>query len=389
VLGHLVSKLGARFAAFLISISCIAIYALLTAGLVILYGRSEFAFEVQIALACSGLVAPPVVFSYTLMYERLKSSQSALQGELRMREAAEKSTRALEDRLLQFVENADEAFFMSSPDLASYEYVSRAYETIWGRSRESLMNAPAKWLRTIHWDDRRRIVRLVTDNSQDRSEFEYRILRPDHEIRWVRSRLLRIRDAEGEHFRTVGFAEDITDRKRAEGALKTQQAVRIRSDRLRSLGEMSAGIAHELNQPLVVRGIAEHVLIALERGWDMPSDKLKDRLSKVIEQSDRMVNIIDHVRLFAREAGKPETQPVNINDVCESALSLLQVQFESNDIPIVTDFEKDLPTLEANPYSLEEVIINLLNNARESTAERGLNDGNLSPISISLHPRST
>ena len=85
----------------------------------------------------------------------------------------------------------------------------------------------------------------------------------------MRSRLLRLRDSEGKHFRTVGFTEDITDRRSAEKALQSQQAIGIQSDRLRSLGEMSAGIAHELNQPLVgVRGMVEHVLIALERVWD-------------------------------------------------------------------------------------------------------------------------
>jgi len=372
VLGRLVDRWGVGRATILISLGCIVASVLITLVLVLFTGHPHYAFELKIAFVCSLLVAPPVVLSYARMYVRLTQSHEALTAELSLRLRAEQSTRHVEDRLLEFIENADEAFFMSTPDMTSFEYVSRAYETIWGRSRESLVNAPARWLRTIHREDRRRVTRIVRQTAQDPSEFEYRILRPDHSIRWIRSRLICLRDANGKHVRTVGFSEDMTDRRKAEMELRSQRAAGIRSDRLRSLGEMSAGMAHELNQPLVgVRGIVEHILIGLGRGWDMQGPELEARLSKVLEQADRMVHIIDHVRLFAREAGQPETRCIEINDVCESAVSLLRAQFASKSIRIHSDLSGNLPAVVANPYSLEEVIINLLNNARDSTEERG------------------
>ena len=74
---------------------------------------------------------------------------------------------------------------------------------------------------------------------------------------------------------------------------------------------MAAGIAHELNQPLVgVRGLAEHILIGLDRGWNLTKEKLQDRAERIVEQADRMVHIIDHVRMFAREAGRPELESI-------------------------------------------------------------------------------
>lgn len=383
MLARLVDRWGIGRATILFSLGCIVASVLITLVIVLFAGRPHYAFELKIAFVCCFLVAPPVVLSYARMYVRLTQSHEALTSELSLRLQAEQSTRHVEDRLLEFVENADEAFFMSTPDMTSFEYVSRAYETIWGRSRESLVTAPARWLRTIHREDRRRVTRMVQQTAQDPSEFEYRILRPDRSVRWIRSRLICLRDASGKHVRTVGFSEDMTDRRKAEMELRAQRAAGIRSDRLRSLGEMSAGMAHELNQPLVgVRGIVEHILIGVGRGWDMQQPELEERLSKVLEQADRMVNIIDHVRLFAREAGQPETRRVEVNDVCESALSLLQAQFASRNIRIDTDLSRNLPAVVANPYSLEEVIINLLNNARDSTEELGGLNGELPAIEL-------
>ena len=145
----------------------------------------------------------------------------------------------------------------------------------------------------------------------------------------------------------------------------------MRSDRLRSLGEMSAGIAHELNQPLMgVRGLAEHMMLAIDRGWDMPPETIKERASKIVEQADRMTHIIEHIRLFSREAGNPECQPVNINHVIVSAIEMLHAQFQSHGLRLTSDLTKPLPKVSANPFSLEEVLFNLITNARDAIDEK-------------------
>ncbi|MBT5828574.1 MAG: HAMP domain-containing protein [Candidatus Latescibacteria bacterium] len=156
-------------------------------------------------------------------------------------------------------------------------------------------------------------------------------------------------------------------RNQAETELEAQRTRMMHSDRLRSLGEMAAGIAHELNQPLVgVRGFAEHILIGQELKWELKPEALTERMNNIIEQADRMVHIIQHVRLFAREAGKPTTESVQINDTILSSLDMIGAQFNSHGIRLQTDLADQLPTITANPYSLEEVILNLLNNARDA-----------------------
>ena len=160
-------------------------------------------------------------------------------------------------------------------------------------------------------------------------------------------------------------------RMQAEAELESQRALSLRADRLRSLGEMAAGMAHELNQPLMgVRGLAEHILIALERGWEITGDKLRERGQLIVEQADRMVHIIDHVRMFARESGKPEFVPVGLNRVVEAGVEMVGAQFRSHGIELKRELAEGLPSVHANPFSLEEVVINLLNNARDAVESR-------------------
>ena len=157
----------------------------------------------------------------------------------------------------------------------------------------------------------------------------------------------------------------------AEKQLEEQRLLSIRTDRLRSLGEMSAGVAHELNQPLSgVRGIAELLLISLDKGWDVSAEKLNENLALIIQQADRMSHIIEHVRLFAREAGKPEVSPVNINNVVTSAQHMLGEQFRAHGLKLTTDLADSIPMVQVNPFSLEEVLLNLLINARDAVEER-------------------
>jgi signal transduction histidine kinase len=164
---------------------------------------------------------------------------------------------------------------------------------------------------------------------------------------------------------------EIALRRRAESELESQRTRQMRSDRLRSLGEMAAGIAHELNQPLVgIRGMAEIMEMTLEGGSPPPAEKTRHRVSVILEQVDRMVHIIDHVRRFAREAGSPETRRVDLNDVVRSGAKLLRTQFQSHGLALEFHLsDRPLPVT-VNPFSIEEVILNLLSNARDAVEDR-------------------
>lgn len=105
---------------------------------------------------------------------------------------------------------------MAAPDVVTTIYISPAYERIRGRSRERLFANPASWLKAIHPGDRDRVLATLTRYRHDEAAMEYRIIRPDGSIRWVWDHGCPVRNDRGEITGIIGFAMDITDRKRAE-----------------------------------------------------------------------------------------------------------------------------------------------------------------------------
>ncbi len=120
-------------------------------------------------------------------------------------------------RFQELTENIDEVFWIGEPDSLENAYVSPAFETIWGRTAASLYADPLSWVDMVHPDDRERVFDTFTrySGSKESWEAEFRIVRPDGSIRWIRNRGFAVLDEDGEPKRMAGIAEDITDRRRA------------------------------------------------------------------------------------------------------------------------------------------------------------------------------
>src|SRR6516165_12570283 len=127
-----------------------------------------------------------------------------------------------EGRFRQLAENVNEVFWMADPQTTQILYISPAYERVWGRSCQSLYVQPRSFLEAIHTDDRERMRSDVLEKHSrgEATDDEYRVVRPDGAVRWVRDRAFPVRDAKGQVYRMVGIAEDITERKTAQEALK-------------------------------------------------------------------------------------------------------------------------------------------------------------------------
>ncbi len=132
------------------------------------------------------------------------------------REAAEAALRESEERFRQLAEHINDVFWVSSPDKTRLEYVSPAYEKIWGRSVGSLHDDPSTWTDAILAEDRARIVEAAARQADAPYDVNYRIRRPDGSIRWIHDRAFPVRNEAGKVMRLVGVAEDVTDRRMAE-----------------------------------------------------------------------------------------------------------------------------------------------------------------------------
>ncbi|MBD2576126.1 PAS domain-containing protein [Oscillatoria sp. FACHB-1406] len=139
------------------------------------------------------------------------------------RQGMEASLRDSEEKFRQLAENIDEVFWLYDPDNRQKLYVSPAYERVWGRSCESLLNEPMTWTEAIHPEDRDRVLETIRQKSRTHYDIEYRIVRPDGEIRSLRARAFPVRDAEGKIYRIAGLAEDISDRVAAREALRRSE----------------------------------------------------------------------------------------------------------------------------------------------------------------------
>ncbi|WP_204104072.1 MULTISPECIES: PAS domain S-box protein [Spirulina sp. CCY15215] len=158
------------------------------------------------------------------------------------RQRAELQVRESEERFRQLAENIASVFWMTDwmtdPAKQQIIYVSPAYETIWGRACEEVYTRPLSFIEAIHADDRDRVIAAFPQQICGKYDEEYRILRPDGEIRWIRDRAFPICNKSGQVYRVAGIAEDISDRKRSDEALRAiaeGTAAQIGSEFFRSL----------------------------------------------------------------------------------------------------------------------------------------------------------
>jgi PAS domain S-box-containing protein len=156
---------------------------------------------------------------------------------------AEEALRESELRFRQLAENIQEIFWMTTSAMEELLHVSPAYEKVWGRSLESLRQRPQSWMDAIHTDDRERVVGVFEGQRHQGFEVEYRIVRPDGSVRWIRDRRFPVKDESGKVYRLAGIAEDITERKQVIETLRQSEFDLAEAQRVAKLGNWTLDIA--------------------------------------------------------------------------------------------------------------------------------------------------
>jgi PAS domain S-box-containing protein len=282
--------------------------------------------------------------------------------ERRKRNQAEQALRESEERFRQLAENIPESvFWMADPIARQFLYVSPAYERIWGRSAENSMTSFQDWLEAIHEEDRQQVQTAFFEQGlRGTYDREYRVIRPDGSLCWIRDRGFPIRDHAGIPYRVVGIAEDMTDRKLVEAALR-------RAQRLESLGTLASGIAHDFNN-LLTPILAATQLLPLKLP---PLDPRTQNLFKLIEDSaKRGADLVKQILAFAKGM-EGKRVPLEIRHVLLEVMHVARQTFPKN-IEIIADIpSQGLWPITADATQLHQVFMNLYVNARDAMPNGG------------------
>jgi C4-dicarboxylate-specific signal transduction histidine kinase len=188
--------------------------------------------------------------------------------------------------------------------------------------------------------------------------------------------------------RTRDLQKEIKERTQAEDELKElavnlenrvkeelkkrqkQQQLLIQKSKLESMGELSAGIAHEINQPLggISMGL-DNILFKLSMDG-LSEEYLTNKINSLFKDIDRIRQIINHVRIFSRDQDSEMLETVDLNEVIYDALSMVSKQYDNHNIKIILNLSEEKCYTIGNKYRIEQVILNLLSNAKYAVEER-------------------
>jgi PAS domain S-box-containing protein len=262
---------------------------------------------------------------------------------LRSREArrlAEEALHDSEERFRQMAENVQEVFWMTDATASKVLYVNRAYESIWGRSCESLYRYPASWLDAIHPEDRARVLRDWEEQlPQGQFRAEFRIVRPDGSERWIWDRSFPIWDAQGKIRRVVGIAADITERRQADEKLRRSEKSLAEAQAIAHVGSWDLDLvsgalswSHEIYRifgltPLSFEGTYEAFLRAVHRDdREFVEKSVRESLAgekpysidhRIVLPGGAIRVVHEQGEVFYDEAGKPARMVGTVQDITE------------------------------------------------------------------------
>lgn len=220
------------------------------------------------------------------------------------------------------------------------------------------------WTQGVHPDDLERCLRTYSDSIDGRQPFvmQYRLRRFDGEYRWFigsgRPRL----DAEGNIVGYIGSSADITEQKSAELELQQQREQLEHVSRISLLGELSASIAHELNQPLTAT-LANAQAARRYLAHSQPDlEEVRAIINDVVTDTIRAGDVIKHVRALVSK-GNQEFSAVNIDEVIRDVVSFLHSDVAARKAFVELDLAPGLPVIQGDPIQLQQVLVNLTLNA--------------------------
>jgi len=270
------------------------------------------------------------------------------------------SLQSSEDRLRQVINTIPAHVWSTLPD-GSVDFINQRLLDSTGLPIEALLGSG--WQSIVHPDDRARYMATWRSalSTGEPVEIEARVCTAQHDYRWLLVRNVPLRDGDGRIVKWYGTGIDIEDRKRTEASLRTAQADLAHANRVTTMGELSASLAHEINQPIsAAMTNASTCLRWLDR--EQPDlEGARAAASRIIGDAKRAAEIINRVRGFFRK-GLVTREHLDVNEVIREMEILLHNEAIRHSVSIQAKLAADLPLIAADRVQLQQVLMNLMIN---------------------------
>jgi PAS domain S-box-containing protein len=302
--------------------------------------------------------------------QELQSTNETLEAESRERKSVEESLRRSEGYLAEAQRLSHTGSWASIPAKGEIKYFSEECYRVMGFDPQAGQPRYETFFQHVHPDDQAKLSEAVEKAGRDKMEFEldYRFVRPSGEIRDIHVVGHPVLSSSSDLVEFVGTVMDVTERRRAEQErerLRQAQADLTRVNRVTTMGELTASVAHEVNQPIAAAVTnAKTCLRWLTR--DQPDlEEARAAAMRIVNDGTRAAEIIKRVRLlFKKETSEREL--VDINEVVEEMVVLLRGEAMRYSILLKTELEADIPRLMADRVQLQQVLMNLMLNGMDA-----------------------
>jgi PAS domain S-box-containing protein len=270
------------------------------------------------------------------------------------------SLQGSEDRLRRVINTIPAHVWSTLPD-GSVDFINQRLLESTGLSIAALLGSG--WQSIVHPDDRARYIAKWRSAlaAGEPVEIEARVLTAQRDYRWLLVRNVPLRDVRGEIVKWYGTGIDIEDRKRAEESLRRAHTDLAHANRVTTMGELCASLAHEINQP--ISGAITNASTCMRRlDREQPDlDGARAAASLIIRDANRAAEIINRVRLFFRK-GVVTKERVDVNEMIREMELLLHHEATQHSVSVQTKLAADQPLIVADRIQLQQVLMNLMIN---------------------------
>jgi PAS domain S-box-containing protein len=251
------------------------------------------------------------------------------------------------------------------------DFVNRVWLEFAGQTLDFVRSHPEAWMTAVHPEDREFAAKSFWESVQSGQGFAFEIRSrraQDGVYRRHLQQAVVLRDAEGKVLKFVGTTTDIDDQERAEEALRQAAAELAHANRIATMGELTASIAHEVNQPIAAAMVNAGTAARWLSRQPPNLDEVRLSIERIRNDGKRAADIVSRIREFSKKAPLRKAD-LEINEAILDIIGLARVPIADNGVVTTMQLADGLPHILGDKVQLQQVILNLIMNAIEAMSE--------------------